>query len=73
MPTLTGNKHLSVHFFPLGPRLSHLWTGKSTVRPVRNGHQSGYSPVETINKNFNKRSKLFPYREKMKQYSRKKI
>ena len=63
MPTLAGNKHLSVHFFPHEPRLSHLSTGKSTVRSVGNGHQSGYSRADTINKNINKGSKLFPYRE----------
>ena len=49
MPTLAGNKHLSVHFFPHGPRVSHLSIGKSTVRSVGNGHQSGYSRADTIN------------------------
>ena len=63
MPTLAGNKHPSVRFFPHGPRLSHLSTEKSTVRSVGNGHQSGYSRADTINKNINKRSKIFPYRE----------
>ena len=63
MPTLAGNKHLSVHLFPQGPRLFHLSTEKSTVRPVRNGHQSGYSRADMINININKRSKLLPYRE----------
>ena len=63
MPTLAGNKHLSVHFFPHGPRLFHLSTEKSTVRSVGNGHQSGYSRSDTINKNINKRSKSFPYGE----------
>ena len=57
MPTPAGNKHLSVHFFPHGPRLSHLPTGKSTVRSVRNGHQIGYSGADIINKDINKRSK----------------
>ena len=28
MPTLAGNKHLSVHFFPHAPRLLHLPTKK---------------------------------------------
>ena len=28
MPTLAGNKHLSVHFFPNGPGLFHLSTEK---------------------------------------------
>ena len=54
MPTLAGNIHLSVHFFPHGPPLSHLSTGRSTVRSVGNGHQSGYSRADTINKNINK-------------------
>ena len=55
MPTLAGKTHPSVHFFPHGPRLSHLSTGKSTVRSVGNGHQSGYSQADTKNKNVNKR------------------
>ena len=63
MPTLAGNKHLSVHFFLHGPRLFHLSTEKSTVRSVGNGHQSGYSRADIINKNINKRSKVFPYKE----------
>ena len=63
MPILAGNKHLSVHFFPHGPRPLHLSTEKSTVRTVGNGHQSGYSRVDTINKDINKRSKVFTYRE----------
>ena len=66
MPTLAGNKHLSIHFFPHGPRLFHLSTEKSTVRSVGNGHQSGYSRADTINTNINTRSKLFPYMEILK-------
>ena len=54
MPTLAGNKHLSVHFFPHGPRLFLLSTGKSTVRSVGNAHQSGYSRADIINKNTDK-------------------
>ena len=57
MPTLAGNKHPSVHFLPHGPRPFHLSTEKSTVRSVGNGHQSGYSHADTINKNMNKTSK----------------
>ena len=57
MPTLAGNKHPSVHFFPRGPRPFHLSTGKSTDRSVGNGRQSGYSRADKINKNINKRSK----------------
>ena len=63
MPTLAGNKHLSIHFLPHGPRLFHLSTEKGTVPSVRNGHQSGYSRADTINEKINKRSKSFPYRE----------
>ena len=54
MPTLAGNKHPSIHFFPHGPRLFHLSTGKSTVRSVGKGHQSGYSRADTTNNNINK-------------------
>ena len=50
MPTLAGNKHPSIHFLPHGPRPFHLSTEKSTVRSVGNGHQSGYSRADTINK-----------------------
>ena len=35
---------------------------KSTVRCVGNGHQSGYSRADIINKNISKRSKVFPYK-----------
>ena len=63
MPTLAGNKHLSIHFFPHGPPPVHFSTEKSTVRSVGNGHQSGYSRADAINKNMNIRSKSFPYRE----------
>ena len=54
MPTLAGNKHLFVHFFLHGPRLFHLSTEKSTIRSVRNGHQSGYSRADTIKKHKQK-------------------
>ena len=60
MPTLAGNKHLSIHFFPHGPRPFHLSTEKSAVRSVGNGHQSGYSRADTINKYISTRSKVFP-------------
>ena len=65
MPTLAGNKHPSVHFFLHGPRLFHLSTEKVRVPSVGNGHQSGYSRADTINKNINKKSMRFPYREKI--------
>ena len=63
MPTLAGNKHVSVHFFPHGPRLFHLSTEESPVQSVGNGHQSGYSRADIKNENINKRSKVFPYKE----------
>ena len=65
MPTLAGNKHLSVHFFLHRPRLFHLSREKVRVRSVGNGHQSGYYRADTVNKNINKRSNRFPYREKV--------
>ena len=37
---------------------------KIRVRSVGNGHESGYSRADAINKNINKRSKIFPYMEK---------
>ena len=54
MPTLAGNKHPSVHFFPHGPRPFHLSTGKSTVLSLGNGHQSGFSRADIINNNKTK-------------------
>ena len=62
-PTLAGNKHLSVHFFLHGPRLSHLPTEKVRVKAVRNGYQTGYSRADIKNNNVNKRSIIFPYEE----------
>ena len=73
MPTLAGNKHLSVHFFSHGPRLFHLSTENVRVRSVGHGHQSGYSRADTINKSRNKRSKIFPYREKILKCTEKKF
>ena len=63
MPTLAGNKHLSVHCFVHGPRRFHLSTGKVRVQSVRNGHQSGYCRANTIYNNINKRSKKFSLRK----------
>ena len=60
MPTLAGNIHPFVQFFLHGTRLFHLPTEKARVRSVGNGHQSGYSYADTINKNLNKRSNKFP-------------
>ena len=65
MPTLAGNKHLSVHFFLHGSRLFHLWTEKVRVQSVTNGHQSGYCGYSRAvkNTNINKRSNTFSTRE----------
>ena len=60
MPTLAGNKHSSIHFFPHGLRPFHPSTEKVRVRSVGNGHQSGYSRADTINSDINQRSKVFP-------------
>ena len=62
MPTLAGNKHLSMHFLLHGPRPFHLSTEKVRVQSVRNGHQSGYSRADTINNNTDKRSNKFSIR-----------
>ena len=62
MPTLAGNKHLSVHYFLHGPRLFYLSMEKVRAHSVRNGHQNGYSRADTIIININKRSKMFSIR-----------
>ena len=62
-PTPVGNKDSSIQFFLHGPRLFHLSTEKVPVQSVRNGHPSGYSRTDTINKNRNKRSKKFSFRK----------
>ena len=62
MPTLAGNKYLSVHFFLHGPRLFHLSTEKVRVRSLKNGHQIGYSRADTINNNI-KGERSFPKEE----------
>ena len=65
MPTLAGNKHLpSISSF-MDRVFSIFRQEKVRVRSVGNGHQSGYSRANTINKNINKRSKIIPYREKI--------
>ena len=48
MPTFTGNKHLSVHFFLHGSRLLHLSTEKVLAFSVGIGHQIGYFRADTI-------------------------
>ena len=59
-----GKKHLSIHFFLLGPRLFHASTQKIRLRSLENGHQSGYSRADTKNKNINKKIKDFSIRGK---------
>ena len=59
MPTLAGNKHLSIYFFYHGQRRFHLSTEKVQIRSVGNGHQSGYSRAITINKNINKKDQRY--------------
>ena len=63
-PTLTGNKHLSFQFFPLGPRLFHLSTEKVPVQSVRNVHQNGFPRNDTTKNNINKRSNRLSIRGK---------
>ena len=64
MPTLAGNKQLSLHFFRYRPRLFHLSTENIRVWSVGNGYQSAYSRADTINNNINKWSKRFSIRRK---------
>ena len=66
MPTLAGNKHPSVHFFPHGPRLFYLSTEKRNVRSVINRGPSGFSPADTKNNDINKRWQTFPLRDNTK-------
>ena len=61
MPTLAGNEHLAVHVYLHGPRLFHLSTEKVRIQSVINGHQSGCSRANTINK-INTRSNKFSIR-----------
>ena len=44
---------------------------KVRVRSVGSGQQSDYSRADTINKNIKKTSKIFPYREKVLEYTEK--
>ena len=60
MPTLAGNKHLSIHFLPHRLRIFHLSTEKVRAKSVRKGHQRAYSRAHSINTEINKKSKLFP-------------
>ena len=57
MPTLAGNKHLSVHCLLNGSRVFHFSTEKVRIQSDRNGPQSGYCHADTMNKNINKRSR----------------
>ena len=66
MPTLAGNKHLSVRFFLHEPRLIHLSTEKVGVQSVKNGHKSGFSRANTIKNNINQNRRKFPQVENTK-------
>ena len=69
MPTVAEKKHLFIHFFLHRPRVFHLSTEKGTGPIRRKWTSNGYSRADTINKNINKRSKIFPYREKILKYN----
>ena len=64
MPTLAGNKHQSVHFFPCRPRLFDLSMENIRVWSIGNGYQNAYSRADAINKNLNKCLKRFSIRGK---------
>ena len=64
MPTLAGNKHPSVLFFPHGPSLFHLSTENVRVQSVKNGHQSGSSRADIMKNNMNNTSKKFSIKRK---------
>ena len=70
MPTLAGNKHLTVLFFLYRPRLFHFSTEKVCVQSVGNWHQSAYFRGHTINNNINRRSKSFPPEESLNKCSK---
>ena len=63
MPTLAGNKHISIHILSQRLRLFHLSKEKVRVQYVRNGHQSDYSRADTIVYIIKKRSNTFPILE----------
>ena len=72
MLPLAGNKHLSFHLFPRGPRPFHLSREKVRVPSVRIGHQIGFPRADTKNNNINKDQKCFPQMENNRNYIAKK-
>ena len=60
MPTLAGNKHLSIHFFLHGPRLFHLSTEKGTG-PIRRKWTSKWL--------FPRRHNKYKHKQKIKDFS----
>ena len=48
MPTLAGNKHLSIHFLPHRPRPVCLWTENGRTQSVRNGYQTACSRADSL-------------------------
>ena len=68
MPFLAEKKHPSINFFVHVPRVFYLSREKARVRSVGNGHQSGNSRADTINKNINKEIKDISIQEKVLDY-----
>ena len=65
MPTMAGNKRLSVHFFLYRQRLFHLSTENIRVWLVENGCQNAYSRADTMmNNDINKLSERFSLKTK---------
>ena len=62
MPTLAGNKHLSVHFFFHRPRLLHISTEKGSGLIRQNWTTNWLFPLRHNKKNINKRRKRFSIR-----------
>ena len=48
MPTLAGNKQLSIHRFPHRTRPFHLSTENGRTLSVRDGYQSVYSRADIL-------------------------
>ena len=58
-PTLVGNNHLFIHFYPPTPRLCPPPTAKVRAQSVRNGHQSAYSRADTKINSTKNTSRVF--------------
>ena len=59
MPTLSGNKHLSIHFFPHRPRLFRFSTENIRAQSIWNGQQGAHSRADTMIINTEDRSNVF--------------